>query len=153
MKNEWELIGHAAVDSGQLLLVDPAYIDSHWQRREFQDIRIYEHKLTGARLQYRVDFGNYQDPLEQYGGQTMNELRETGEWEGVPIDVEPTLDYNGICHLTLGKDRGGQVDLGVAFSTGGGDGNYPVCVKRDKYGRIMQVWIDFRELEEGEEEE
>jgi hypothetical protein len=27
----WRLLGHATVDSGQLLLTDPCYIDSEWQ--------------------------------------------------------------------------------------------------------------------------
>ncbi len=34
-----ELIGHVGVDSGQLLLCDPCYIDSEWEQEDFTDIR------------------------------------------------------------------------------------------------------------------
>lgn len=32
---DWKLIGHVAVDSGQLLLCDPCYIHSQWERMEY----------------------------------------------------------------------------------------------------------------------
>lgn len=147
MENEWELLGHAAVDSGQLLLIDPAYIDRRWQYREFRDIRIYENKHTGDRLQYRVHFGNYQDPIARYGNLTMNELNETGDWFSVPPPQATGLNYDSVTRTTLEKERGGQIDLGVAFSTGWGDGNYPVHVKRNEDGRIMQVLINFGDEE------
>ena len=71
---ELELIGYVGVDSGQLLLCDPCYIDSEWEQEDFQDIRIYEHKDTNDKLQYRVDFQNYQSPIERYDGKNMNQL-------------------------------------------------------------------------------
>jgi len=143
MKNEkWELLGHAAVDSGQLLLIDPAYL-SHWEQVEFQDIRIHEHKETGERLQYRVHFENYQSPIEKHGGLTMNQLNETGEWVQLPPPPAEGLNYNAVCQVTLGEKMGGQIDLGVAFSTGWGDGRYPVKVQRNAEGRIMRVLIEF----------
>lgn len=138
---DWELLGHAAVDSGQLLLVDPAYIDSSWTRQEFEDIRVYRH-TAGATLQYRVDFNNYQDPIAAYG-QTMNQLLHTGEWEMFEQPIPPGLNYSACCMATLSQRRAGQVDDGVAFSTGYGDGCYPVLAKRNADGRIMQVMIDF----------
>lgn len=30
---KWEKVGEAAVDSGQMMLIDPCYIESTWQRR------------------------------------------------------------------------------------------------------------------------
>jgi hypothetical protein len=37
MNGEWTQIGYVAVDSGQLLLCDPAYIDSEWVHEEQDD--------------------------------------------------------------------------------------------------------------------
>lgn len=34
-KNGWVLVGHCAVDSGQLMLCDPCYIKSHWTSNHF----------------------------------------------------------------------------------------------------------------------
>lgn len=34
---ELELIGYVGVDSGQLLLCDPCYIDSQWEEEDFSD--------------------------------------------------------------------------------------------------------------------
>jgi hypothetical protein len=31
-----QLIGHVGVDSGQLLLCDPCYIDSQWEKEEYE---------------------------------------------------------------------------------------------------------------------
>lgn len=138
----WETLGHASVDSGQLLLIDPAYL-SRWEQKAFEDIRIYQHKQTGKTLQYGVDFQMYSDPLPQYDGKDMNELNRTGEWSRLPVPQDTGLNYNAVSHTTLSPTRGGGVDLGVAFATGWGDGHYPVQVRRNSEGRIMQVLIDF----------
>ena len=68
-----ELIGHVGVDSGQLLLCDPGYIDSEWRNEDFEDIRIYKHKVTSDTLQYRKDFANYEQVIPKYG-QTMKQI-------------------------------------------------------------------------------
>ena len=140
--NNWEILGTAGVDSGQLLLIDPAYLNA-WEEQDFEDVRIYQHKATGARLQYQVDFGNYQDPIRTYDNQTMNQLRDSGEWEKVPYCPAGGLGFNTVAHTTLSKSGGGEIGPGVAFQTGHGDGHYLVMVRRNENGRIMQVFIDF----------
>lgn len=57
------------------------------------------------------------------------------------------LNYNGCCHVTLGKNKGGEVRHGIAgtsvcVSSGFGDGCYEVFVKR-KNGRIAEARIVF----------
>lgn len=138
----WEVLGSATVDSGQLLLIDPARL-SQWEQKEFEDIRIYRHVTTGQTLQYGVDFRRYDDPLPQHNGLDMNQLNDSGEWEPQPVDPGIGLNYNTVSHATLDAKRGGQIDLGVVFATGWGDGKYPVKVCRNSEGRIMQVLIDF----------
>ena len=49
-----ELIGHVGVDSGQLLLCDPCYIDSQWEKEDFTDIRVHQHKDTKDTLTYGI---------------------------------------------------------------------------------------------------
>ena len=53
------LLGHVAVDSGQLMICDPCYIDSEWKNEDFEDIRVYKNKHTSKTLTYGKDFKNY----------------------------------------------------------------------------------------------
>ena len=97
-------LGRVSVDSGQLVLVDPAYL-RNWNDGEFD------------------------------------------------LEKRPGNDYAECCLASLSAKGGGQVfnGLAVCFSTGWGDGSYPVfATKRD--GRIVKVEIDLDadEREEGE---
>lgn len=146
-ESEWELLAEVGVDSGQLLLVDPCYIENHWKTDQFKDLRQYRHVTTGDVLEFRKDFSNYEQTIERYG-KTMNQLNATGEWKPIDRPMPDGMSYNACCHATLSDAQGGQVDLGAAFSTGYGDGLYPVFVKRNAEGRIMQVLIDFEDDDE-----
>lgn len=57
---------------------------------------------------------------------------------------EGEYSYQGISATTLSTDFG---DIGdgkaVAFSTGYGDGHYPVFIQLNEDGRVMKVVIDF----------
>ena len=57
---------------------------------------------------------------------------------------EGQYSYQGISATTL-SENGGEIGEGkaVAFSTGYGDGYYPVFVELDDDGRIMKAVIDF----------
>jgi len=157
-----KLIGHVAVDSGQLLLCDPCYIDSQWVKEDFEDFRTYQHKDTGNELTYRIDFGNYAEPIEAYGGKNMNELIETGEWEEVPDTkgaVNP-FSYNACAKATLSEDGHGELNfnlghagVGVAFSTAFGDGMYPVVAHYHADGTLRSVEVLFQNEEDDEEED
>lgn len=94
---DWVLLGKAGVDSGQLLVCDPCYIDSIWKKEDFDQ-------------------------------------KEGGE----PKDK---FSYNAVCKRTLKPDGGGQVNVGVAFGSGYGDGVYPVYGRKDREGRIVEVRI------------
>ncbi len=99
-----KIIGYAAVDSGQLIVVDPCYL------KEWKD---------GEYVAFSKDGDNH---------------------------------YAKCCEKTLSEDNGGEVLVsaiagnGVAFSTGWGDGSYPVTAhygEGDSEGRIMKITIDF----------
>jgi hypothetical protein len=65
-----------------------------------------------------------------------------------PAPTVTSYSYNGACHATTGDDLYGQLNYrmghpgaGVAFSSGYGDGVYPVYVRKNKDGRIVEVRI------------
>jgi hypothetical protein len=154
------LLGHVGVDSGQLLLCDPCYIESEWEQEDFTDVRVYQHKTTGDKLQYRVDFPNYGAVIPKYG-KTMNELNATGEWEQIEdLTTEHNFSYNACSKATLSKKRAGQLNykhghegVGVAFSTAFGDGFYPVFQNYDDQGELISVEVVFQFPEDDEDEE
>ena len=156
-----ELIGHVGVDSGQLMMCDPAYIDSEWKKEEFEDIRVYRHKTTGDILQYRVDFPHYEAIIPEYG-KTMNELNATGEWEreeNYHAPVHP-FSYNACAKATLSEEGHGQLNfslghpgVGVAFRTAFGDGIYPVYAVYGDDGHLVKVEVLFTDYEEDNEDE
>lgn len=148
-----ELIGNVAVDSGQLLVCDPCYIDSHWEQEPFEDIRIYRHKTTGDTLQYLKDFDKYTDIIPGYN-LSMNQLNETGDWEAVEDTTKPAheFSYNACAKLTLSDQGHGELNfvngfpgIGVAFRTAFGDGIYPVYAIYDGNGDLKKVEIVFDE--------
>ena len=148
-----ELIGEVGVDSGQLLLCDPCYIDSQWEKEEFEDIRIYKHKTTGKTLQYRKDFPNYEAVIPEYD-KTMNQLNRTGEWEQDETTHQPknSFSYNACCKKTLSSQTYGELEFksgrsgaGVAFSTAFGDGVYPVYAVYGDDGSLLKVEVVFQE--------
>ena len=144
------LIGHVGVDSGQLLMCDPCYIDSEWSKEDFTDIRVYEHKDTKEKLQYMVDFPHYEAEIPKYG-KNMNQLIETGEWIDVPMtESKFPFSYNACCKATLSGDGYGQLNyklghagVGVAFSTAYGDGIYPVYAVYSAAGVLKSVTVEF----------
>lgn len=147
--NQRILIGTVSIDSGQLLLIDPAYIDDFWKRVPFQDIRIYENIKTKDRIQYKADFGSYEQVIQRYG-KTANELLSNRhEWVQLPVLVdENELSYNAVCHKTNPVDTRepnfGQIaELAVATRTGYGDGVYKVYATLDVEGYVKQLTIDF----------
>ena len=92
--NKRFLLGHVAVDSGQLVLVDPCYLKD-WKDGPFN------------------------------------------------LNLKPDNHYAECCLASLSVQGGGLVfnDLAICFSTGWGDGTYPVFATRE-YGRIVKVEIE-----------
>ena len=150
-----ELIGYVGVDSGQLLLCDPCYIDSQWEKEDFTDIRVHQHKVTKDKLTYGKDFAKYNEVIPKYG-KDMNELLATGEWEDVerPASQHP-FSYNACANATLSEDGHGQLNFklghpgaGVAFSTAFGDGVYPVYAVYGEDGHLAKVEVLFTDYED-----
>lgn len=136
------MLGVVGVDSGQLIIIDPCYIQNDWNKegRDFcvkfwgQGDKDVAEKLTsdgyivfdmnGA---YKVPTVNQND-LEHYIRAYAEEIGKA-----VVTSIQTGSTYEQVCETTGGPSYGGEVDLGVAFSSGLGDGSYEV------YATIQEV--------------
>lgn len=150
------LLGHVGVDSGQIVICDPCYIDSEWDHSdEYERDQVFDVKQNG--LISVCDMGEalkngirFDTPLKQYENMTMNELVAEGKAKERPVRETGVFGYNGCCRATNSKKKGGQlnyrlghVGAGVAVSSGYGDGLYPVVAHYNKEGRVSRVEIIF----------
>ena len=78
MKLEKRLIGEVPVDSGQIMIVDPCYLD-RWEANEYQ----YRTGLKKGKkvYEYRKDFDSWEQALLSEGGKTPNQLVADDDWE------------------------------------------------------------------------
>lgn len=162
-------VGVVGVDSGQVIICDPCYIESEWRKADKDESvvppRIYRDKQTGRTYCCRFDnigvnavdvvFDNFECQLADYKGKTPNQCNAEGLWERVPQDPKSDksgeFSYPGVCHTTLGPKQFGQLryihghaGAGVASSTNLGDGCYPVFAELDSEGRPKRLIIDFQ---------
>lgn len=146
-KLEVEQAGFVDVDSGQLMICDPCYIDSQWQDVEYEDLRIYKDIETGNVYQYGKDFQNYENKITGFD-KTVNELVASERFINVKVEREFSFSYAGASYATLSDEGYGQLNhklghegAGVSFQTAFGDGMYPVYV--EKYGgRNIRVYVN-----------
>jgi hypothetical protein len=136
-------LGKVGVDSGQLIITDPCYLKI-FENNNFNDVRKYQHKKLKDILQYAVDFKHYEEVIPEYK-MTMNELIEKDIFEEMPkSNSDNSYSYNGACSQTLhGENKGGELgkSLGVAFSSGYGDGLYSVYGFMNDDNVIIKVEI------------
>lgn len=143
-------LGAVGVDSGQLLITDPCYIDPEWLDEPFESGDTYRDTKTGAIVRWDHDFANFSNPLEPYG-KSPNELIEAGRLVRVPPPPPPetfNYSYNGASQATLSGGGFGELaystghaGAGVVFQSGWGDGLYPVFGEKHD-GRIARVYIN-----------
>lgn len=152
-----KLLGHVGVDSAQLVITDPCYIDSAWKKEEFKDIRIYRHKTLKKLFGYNKsklgsfkieNFTSYEAKTST--GKTMNEMILKNEVKEVPIPTKNKLigsfSYAGCCETTINDKN--QIttpdnEKAVVVQTGYGDGYYQVYGYFNKDGRCMKIEINF----------
>jgi hypothetical protein len=136
-----KLIGTVAVDSAQLLIIDPCYISSEWKEEgevkaidfwgEGAEDVVHVLKQRGYRVErvsgaYRIndiDFDKVSDEIYELSAQIKKK---------VMVNPYTGSTYDKICDLTMSEDEGGQLNfeyggegLGVAIGTGA-DGYYNV---------------------------
>lgn len=142
------LLGYVAVDSGQLMIADPCYIDSEWQKEPVRDIRRYVDMRTKDILQFGKDFTNFQEVLPVYG-KSVNELIAEEMLVELPEDSDSNrnFSYAGACAATNSEGYGelrfrmGYAGAGLAFSTAFGDGMFPVYGEM-RGANIVRVYMN-----------
>lgn len=169
-------IGEVGVDSGQLMICDPCYIDITWKKETRTNTadhahEIYRHTETGTLWQFTYDKppqegvnmipGNYSKIIPQFG-KSANDLRESGEFEKTDMDPRPHItpdefSYRGVCKAMM-NDNYASIQDGVAavFSSGFGDGRYAVYAEIADYDgwgkRVKRVTIELITDEEDDDE-
>ena len=140
------LVGEFGVDSGQVMIGDPCYINSCWSDKEFENIRIYRKKHDPKQtLQFGVDFERYDEMIPGHMGKCMNQLLQEGIYIEVPRPADNSYSYHGACTTTI-KDNFGVLSRGLAVvsSTGYGDGGYEVYAYM-KEGAVHKLEVIFIE--------
>tara|TARA_R110002020_G_scaffold64790_2_gene171608 strand:+ start:325 stop:765 length:441 start_codon:yes stop_codon:yes gene_type:complete len=143
-----KLIGSFGVDSGQVLIGDPCYLDK-FINDDSKLTRRYQHTTTNKILTQPTDFFNYEEYKED--GLSMNEMIHNGIYKKLPPEVNPTYSYSGACSVTCNsKESAGELANGLAVvsSTGYGDGCYPVYATENEDGYIVKIEILFDEEDE-----
>lgn len=165
------LLGHVGVDSGQLLLLDPAYIKSQWISEDQAPavaVRFWGPDAGAVADEARVLWP--ESDIQDYGKHarwayrlTMNDIGTDGYSliagqleslvKNVTVKVDRPSTYEQICQLTQGDNQGGSLPyktghegFAVAFTSGCGDGLYPVYATYEDvpgFGeRITSITVD-----------
>lgn len=170
------LLGTVGVDSGQLIVVDPCYIDSFWIKQDEnapvlgllfwgRDAEAVAEKLKemGYEPQLQENGMQYLLPMKQPGSVPDLELQSALEtvqrrhpelWVVSAWKHDSTYDQIGdITTARLGGNFLGPLDnAAVAFQSGLGDGEYEVWAEVID-GSIYKIEIVFFDLnDEGEED-
>jgi hypothetical protein len=149
-KDEWVEIGVVGVDSGQLMVCDPCYIESDWKHGWVK----YEDKLRVVSTEELIPSprktGKTYDDIYK-DGLTYNQAIEKGILAEEPEEETGEFSYDGCCKKTINKSHGqlnfnmGHAGAGVVFNSGFGDGVYPVFARIKDFGefgkRIVEVKI------------
>lgn len=142
-------MGSVGVDSGQLMITDPCYIDSEWELEEYEIDRCYKDSDTAEIFRLGADFERYDRPLESYG-LSPRELIASGRWLRVPPKPLPATfkySYRGACQATTDSGHGelvyrkGHPGAAVVFQTGWGDGIYEIFGEKHD-GRIVRAYLN-----------
>lgn len=144
-------LGQVGVDSGQLMITDPCYIDSQWLDEPFEDNRTYRDTQTGATVTKGKDFLAFDQPLDMFDGETPKAMIESRRLIALPDPPPPetfSYSYDGACQATLSRGHGellysdtGQPGAAVVFGSGWGDGFYHVFGEKHD-GRIVRVYVN-----------
>ena len=145
-EQEWVKIGVVGVDSGQLLICDPVYIDAQWTRDDnpkFISTLIYP---NGTRKNIKMGSPEWWSNIDAINqGIIKVETRQ--------CEPNGRFSYGACCKASSLEQMSGQLyytkgheGIGVAFSSGFGDGLYNVYARFEDYGecggkRIAEVRI------------
>ena len=117
-------LGYCGVDSGQLFITDPCYIKHQEQGNGEWNMEYGKTKADGHK-----EIITLPDPTLESGDKNF---------------------YSKVCEAN-GKNRygGAEVEMGVAFGTTHGDGNYAIEGVFDDDGLMVGIFIDMHGQLEG----
>ena len=156
------LLGCVNVDSGQLMVTDPCYL-YRFENNEYKPTRKYVCVTDKKKIiEWPRDFYNYEDDIIDGYNKNMNTLIKDKLFIQVKDEIiDSSYSFVGACHQSSKtENQGGELGngLGLSFSTGFGDGHYPVyAYYEDVNGwgrRIKKIEIEFftdEDLEEDDE--
>ena len=156
------LIGKVDVDSGQLIVTDPCYLNQ-FKINEYNPTRKYVCVTDKKKIiEWPRDFYNYEDDIIDGYNKNMNTLIKDKLFIQVKDEIiDSSYSYVGACNQsTKNENQGGELShgLGLSFSTGFGDGTYPVYAHYEDVNgwgrRIKKIEIEFfkdKDLEEDNE--
>jgi hypothetical protein len=151
-------IGVVGVDSGQILICDPCYIDSQWKKEEFSSKRRFKHK-DGTILNHTYargddynenEFKKFDDIIPKYN-KCMNDMIADNDVVQIGyLPSEHNFSYAACAVKTLNDGNDGQLNyemghagIGVVSGSFGGDGVYPVIADIDEDGLVRSITIKF----------
>lgn len=145
-----EELGEFFVDSASVLITDPMYVQSEWDRDvPFVDDRRYIHQRSGKTYVHGEDFVRFDEPLPGLGA-NANELIKTGELRRIEVHRELTFSMPGAFAATSTpagyaalKFSNGNTGAGICLRTVYGDGAFTVYGERFR-GDLVRVFIDLR---------
>lgn len=149
MPDQRILLGHVGVDSGQLMIMDPCYIEREWILRH--NPQLVGIRCAGVDAQDLAEALAHDYPTCEVSSVTpwvyrvvdpntpatdlqarAESLRQNHQWTA-DIDLVTYDTYHHICDITQSDAHGGSLPyaqggegLAVAFESGVGDGTYAV---------------------------
>lgn len=148
-----KLIGRVGVDSGQLLIMDPCYMEKYWKKDSESDIKGVKFWGAGKQgaVQYLQTMGYEVEVTENHNAfiqttekqevEAINQiladyLHKDIDGNRIVWDTVNTGSYQEICDLTLNGEKAGEYKniIGCAFQSGFGDGLYDVYATYKDYG-------------------
>ena len=156
------LIGKVGVDSGQLMVTDPCYLN-RFENNDYKPTRKYVCVTDKKKIiEWPRDFYNYEDDIIDGYNKNMNTLIKDKLFIQVKDEIiDSSYSFVGACHQSSKtENQGGELGngLGLSFATGFGDGSYPVYAHYEDVNgwgrRIKKIEIEFftdEDLEEDDE--
>lgn len=150
-EEDWVQVGVVGVDSGQLAILDPTYIDSEWVRDgDGADWQVQYWGRDEAKL--KPEFGpspikcKNADEAKKLDARIKQHAKDNNitavTWlqSGSTYDKCAALTMTDKGHGQLNY-RAGHKGLGVVASSGYGDGTYPVYARRNAEGVIVELRV------------
>lgn len=155
----WKLIGSVGVDSGQLMVCDPCYIDSQWVHgtkapghpaivlTDKGKAKFPSNKDWSWRFNFETDL-RYDSPQESLDGLCVNEAIEQGLATELAQPKISEFSYRGACSTSNSNEKAGIMNfrlghagIAASFRSGYGDGCYEVWARTNEEDYIVEVRI------------